>query len=1092
MALTNRDQVGRALDLLQAGLAPFIKREVDRGIQNNRVGKDALRGSAAHESQMRSFPEGWDASALLGAMLDLWDAVFRFPLGPAERSLIHDLRRARNDWAHQKTFTGDAAFRALDDAERLLRAVSAPEAAQLAPMKDELLRVRFEERSREYAKRQKRKAAASGEPIAGLKPWREVITPHEDVFSGRYQQAEFAADLFAVHDNPDGVGREYGDPRQFFQRTFLTGGLRELITGAARRLAGEGGDPVVDLQTNFGGGKTHSMLALYHLFSGIAPADLPGVEEPLQQAGIGNFPKQVRRAVLVGTQVSPADPSKKPDGITTRTLWGELAWQLGGKKGYERIRRDDESATNPGAAFGELLREYGPCLILIDEWVAYARQLEDRSDLPAGSFDTQFSFAQNLTESVKQAGNCLLVISLPVSHDGKTASDSDDEEVGGIRGREALGRLRNVLGRVASSWKPATAEEGFEIVRRRLFAPMAADRFKHRDETARRFSEYYRENRNAFPAECSEEPYRRRIEKAYPIHPEVFDRLYEDWASALRFQRTRGVLRLMAGVIHELWAANDQGPLILPGMIPLGPGSPVRSELQRYLSDPWESILDQDVDGENALPGRLDEENPKFGQVQAARRSARAVFLGSASKATAAHRGIETRRVRLGAALPGQGPAVYSDALRRLAESATFLYEDGSRVWYDIQPTVAKLARDRAGEIPADKVSERVTGLLREAARERGAFGGVHVTPRDSAEVPDERKTRLVILSPEHLHAKDRSRAIAAAEAILENRGKQPRQYQNTLLFLAADEVRWADLEKAVRMLLAWDSILADKERLNLAHSQGKQAETRQKDAKRQVDGTLQEAYCILLAPEKEGAGAGVRWESTRLSASSGLVRRAAERAVREELMLADLGSSVLRGLLDSVPLWSGNHVEVQQLADYFAGLLELPRLAGPEVLAEAITRGLGLLTWKADGFAFAESWDEAEERYRGLSAGAAMRVREDSKGLLVHPDAVPAPEPVPTPDPVPDPVPTPDKPAPSRLRRFHGSVALHPDRIGPDAARIADEVIAHLAGLTGASVRVTLEIEAERPAGFPEQEARVVRENAGSLGFESHGFETE
>ena len=158
MALTNRDQVGRALDLLQAGLAPFIKREVDRGIQNNRVGKDALRGSAAHESQMRSFPEGWDASALLGAMLDLWDAVFRFPLGPAERSLIHDLRRARNDWAHQKTFTGDAAFRALDDAERLLRAVSAPEAAQLAPMKDELLRVRFEERSREYAKRQKRKA----------------------------------------------------------------------------------------------------------------------------------------------------------------------------------------------------------------------------------------------------------------------------------------------------------------------------------------------------------------------------------------------------------------------------------------------------------------------------------------------------------------------------------------------------------------------------------------------------------------------------------------------------------------------------------------------------------------------------------------------------------------------------------------------------------------------------------------------------------------------------------------------------------------------------------------------------------------------
>jgi predicted AAA+ superfamily ATPase len=149
-----------------------------------------------------------------------------------------------------------------------------------------------------------------------------------------------------------------------------------------------------------------------------------------------------------------------------RTLWGELAYQLGGKKAFARVKADDEKATNPGDVLRELFKEYGPCLILIDEWVAYARQLHDQSDLPAGGFETQFTFAQALTESAKLAGNCMLVISLPASDtSGSPHTNADDVEVGGVRGREALDRLRNVVGRVESSWRPATAEEGFEIVR---------------------------------------------------------------------------------------------------------------------------------------------------------------------------------------------------------------------------------------------------------------------------------------------------------------------------------------------------------------------------------------------------------------------------------------------------------------------------------------------------------------------------------------------------------------------------------------------------------------------------------------------------
>src|SRR6201988_5410732 len=424
-------------------------------------------------------------------------------------------------------------------------------------MKMELLRLRFDEQVRTE---QRKSAGTAIESVAAanLKPWREVVTPHKDVASGRYQQAEFAADLWQVHLG-EGTD-EYRKPVEFFRRTYLPESLKRLLVGAVRRVSGQGGDPVVQLQTNFGGGKTHSMLALYHLFSGTAPSELLGIDEIVQQAlpgrvGVSPAPKASRmaplpggsRGVLVGNKISPGNPVTKPDGAVVRTLWGELAWQAGGGEAIVLLSADDEKATSPGDVLRKLLNEYGPCLILIDEWVAYARQLHDQSDLPAGSFETMFTFAQALTESAKLANNCLLVISLPASDtQGSPHTQADDAEVGGIRGREALDRLRNVVGRVESSWRPATAEESFEIVRRRLFEALAGpDAFKQRDVTARAFADLYHAQSAEFPPECRGGDYEKRIQAAYPIHPEIFDRLYEDWSTLIKFQRTRGVLRLM-------------------------------------------------------------------------------------------------------------------------------------------------------------------------------------------------------------------------------------------------------------------------------------------------------------------------------------------------------------------------------------------------------------------------------------------------------------------------------------------------------------------------------------------------------------------
>ena len=280
-----------------------------------------------------------------------------------------------------------------------------------------------------------------------------------------------------------------------------------------QRLAGQGGDPVVQLQTNFGGGKTHSMLALYHLFSGVrAERAARASTRCCRRPGVDDAARRRSAWCWWATRSRPAIPSPKPDGTVVRTLWGELAWQLGGKKAFARVQADDERATSPGDVLRELFNEYGPCLILIDEWVAYARQLHDQSDLPAGGFETQFTFAQVLTESAKLAKNCLLVISLPASDTtGSPHTQADDVEVGGERGREALDRLRNVVGRVESSWRPASAEEGFEIVRRRLFEPLADPaQFKDRDVVARAFADLYRDAAPGVPARVP----RRRLREA--------------------------------------------------------------------------------------------------------------------------------------------------------------------------------------------------------------------------------------------------------------------------------------------------------------------------------------------------------------------------------------------------------------------------------------------------------------------------------------------------------------------------------------------------------------------------------------------------
>jgi predicted AAA+ superfamily ATPase len=920
------------------------------------------------------------------------------------------------------------------------------------------------------------------------------VTPHPDVASGRYQQAEFAADLWQVYQG--GGSDEYKDPIEFYRRTFITEGLKKLLANALQRLAGHGGDPVVELQTNFGGGKTHSMLALWHLFAGVPAGQLPGLETVTQMAGVSQPPK-VRRAVLVGLRMSPADIHSKPDGTVVRTLWGELAWQLGGKEGYAMVRSADEKSVSPGDSLRLLFNKYSPCLILIDEWVAYARQLYTKSDLPGGDFDAHFTFAQTLSESAKLADKTLLVVTIPAS----------DNEIGGEGGQAALERLKNVLGRVETSWRPASAEEGFEIVRRRLFQPIAdPELFTARDAVVRAFADEYRKFAQEFPSEAGKSEYERRMKAAYPIHPELFDRLYNDWSTLDKFQRTRGVLRLMSAVIHALWEREDRGLMILPASVPIDAPA-IQSELRRYVSEVWDPIIEKDIDGPNSLPLKIDRENPMLGRYSAARRVARTLYLGSAPTQDATKKGLEDRQIKLGCVQPGETSGTFGDALRKLADQATYLYVDGSRYWYATQPSVNRLAEERAERYHPEDVCEHIRQRLQSEAKSRGDFAKVHPCPASFSEVVDEPEAKLVILGPDYAHSAKLvdSPARQAAAQILD-RGGAGRNCGNMLVFLAADKTRFVDLDKAVRSYLAWQSIKNETESLNLTPFQANQVEQKLKSADQAVRSRIPETYYWLLAPGQKRPEQGqafppIEWQEERLKGEGGLAERASKN-LKNNLLYTSMAGVVLRFEIDKVPLWRGNHVGVKQLVDDFAKYLYLPRVKNAQVILDAIQDGVSLLTWAQDTFGYADLYDATADRYRGLEAGRRPTVSLNAHSVVVKPevavrqieaDAPPPPPPPPPPgekgEKLP-PLPTPPPPLKLALRRFYGTAKIDATRLSRDVDVIASSVVQHLAGLLDAKVTITLEIEAEIPAGAPDNVVRTVTENCRTLKFENSGFE--
>ncbi|MEJ7737024.1 MAG: DUF499 domain-containing protein [Chitinophagaceae bacterium] len=1106
MALSNLDRVNKGLDLLRKGLLHFIEKEMKAEYKQYWDAEAVDSFPEGHHSRNLT-PEEWDVQAILAIMLKQWFKVFGKILGHQEKAWASELMEVRKRAAHQNKnniFDTDDAFRALDNVERLLSAIAAPEAEEADHDKNELLRIRYEESARKKAKKIETQLVDIATPVS-LKPWRQVITPHPDVASGKFQQAEFAADLWRVYQDGEAAG-EYGKPIDFFNRTYLTQGIRKLLTNALQRLNNKGGDPVINLQTNFGGGKTHSLLALYHLCSGTNFSSVRDLEDYFRELGDLRPPKKVHKAVLVGNRIAPGIQHKKADGTVVNTLWGEMAWQLGGKEGYDIVKESDAIGMNPGDKLTELFRKFSPCIVLIDEWVSYLRQLPDAKGMVCGTYDTHTTFAQALTEAAKSVNNALVVISLPES----------DIEMGGSRGRTAAIEIGNIIGRTETTWSAATQEESFEIVTRRLFSKVTTkEQFSERDTTARSFGDFYRNNAQEFPSETKESKYESRIRDFYPIHPELFDILAKRWASIDCFQKTRGILRLMAKIINYLWENNDASPLILPANIPFDePG--IQEEMLRYLPDTWRAVIHSDVDGSNSLPRQIDSSNPNLGRYSATRRVARSLFFGSAPTFEAADRGLDLQRIKLGSIFPQESIAIFSDALRHLADKATYVYVQKNHYWYSDKNNVTRTAEERASHIKKEKIEEEIYNRLSQILLpSRGQFSRVHFMPVTSGDVPDDMDMKLVVIGGDapHIPRDLNSAAYKKAKEILTMKGTSQRLYRNTLIFLAPDKTRLEELRVAVRNYLAWSSILKDKEILNLDAFQNTQAEGKVKSGIDTIKLRLPETFIWILTPFQDSGSSETQWDESKMngSAQDTYNARVTKKLFTQSQLYNDFASTELRMNLDKIPLWRGNDVSIKQLREDFAKYLYLPKLITPDLLRAAIENGVSLISWEKDAFAFGESFDEENKRYRGLRAGHHVGISLDGNGLLVKPEVTAVQLAIETAEaeekakakgdqpgkPLPgdqgsDRKPNAEDPDPTTLKktRFFGHVEVDTLRFFRDAENVEKEILKHLSAIKGTNVKITIHIEADNTDGFAPDTERTLRENGRTLRFGNVEFE--
>jgi hypothetical protein len=798
-------------------------------------------------------------------------------------------------------------------------------------------------------------------PANKLKPWREVAVPRQEVADGSFDESVFAADLGLV-DRGRGP-RDYVDPVAFCDQTYLTEGLRVVLDEIAARLRGDASAAgVYRLQTEFGGGKTHTLLAAYHLFRNpTAVANTQFASDLAASAG-GEIPR-ANVVVLDGSSMAPGTGERVNGSPELRTLLGQLAFRLGGQDAYTRIADQDTNLLGSSTTqLAELLETYAPCVILVDETLEYLNKALSVAAGDGNLAGTSLTFIKEL---------CTAASNVPGAAVVATLTSSRLEDYASVAGEEMQERLSMVVGRTENIVTPVEGDDIFPILHRRLFTTLGD--LEVRRAVANAYADVYESFSDAVPTSYREAGYRERLVGAYPFHPELVDILTNRWGSLSGFQRTRGALRTLAHTVKSLSQHKHRGELILPGDVNLADAG-IRAEVLRFAGESYKAALNSDIIRADAK-GPLEDER-RGGQAKEWRLAtslATTAFLNSFGAERVV--GASAAQMLLGVARPGISRGLIDDVRDTLAANAWYMRLEGGRYRFTTEPTLNKVVMEREGAVG----DERVTAVVREAiGKVAPSTRSLQVVPRvdDSADLPDEPQLTLGILNLDQRIARDTNAEVMRhAERILHNRGSTARTNKNTAMLAAADDAALRKARASARTLAALRDVKADPPRLSRFNKEQRdQLDERLKASEERVPQQVAMAFRhLLLFGERDGQ---LRLEAIDLGPAKADARvsdrvldhlRAADRLVDTTLAPAAL-------LADRFHLFRGENpaIELDELAAAFGRYPRLPKLSTMEVLRDALVKGTqqGLF-----GLVSGSSWDATD---------AVVRFRE-----VVTPDEI-------------------------------------------------------------------------------------------------------
>lgn len=768
--------------------------------------------------------------------------------------------------------------------------------------------------------------------MANLKPWHQVAVPREDLRKGvPLDAAEFAIHLDQVVDGRAPV--DYRDPARFFARTYFTKAYRELTAGVFRRLAGEtvGTSAGINLVTQFGGGKTHFLTLLYHLFrAGDRAKDWPGVAALSQEARQDLNP-QARVAVFVGNRFDFVVGVGAEGEPRRRTPWGDIAWQLGGAALYATVAEHEQKGVVPG---GEVIQQWlgkEPVLILMDEVLNFIRRARDAGGDYARLGSQMYSFLEVLSREAAAVSNAVLVVALPMSEYEMTPEDEADFQ-----------RLNKALDRLT---RPALLSEGpeiAEIVRRRLFENVGDPKEIRR--TARAYAEWLQAHRKQIPEWFPVDQAESLFGASYPFHPTVLSVFERKWQSLPRFQRTRGVLRLLAlwvsRVYQEAFQEGRREPLITLGSAPLSDRDFRAAVFEQLGEDRLEAAILSDIAGEEAHAVRLDAE-----AVESVRRArlhqkvAATIFFESSGGQ--ARNEATLPEIRLAVGEPGLDIGNIETALEDLVRTCYYLHPRGTAYWISHRPNLNKILADRratlSGPETEEAIRERVRQVIREAFRAGPALERRYF-PESSADIPDVPALTLVVLAPEHVWENSgRERARQMVLDMIQNCGGRGRTYKSGLLFAVAEG--GAHLFDEAKTLLALESLEepTERERLRLEDLQLQELRDKKRRTERNLREGVWRAYrrVLLLGEDNDlrEVDLGLLHPSASESLTNLMLSRLKQEGLAEEAVSPDF---LVRHWPPALEEWSTKAVR-----DAFFASPKFPRLLNPEVIGETVARGV-------------------------------------------------------------------------------------------------------------------------------------------------------